>query len=135
MLASTIVERLRITPEEAETVLKIIRGELYPLPDSNFPKTQGLVDSGFCSLHGSAIKLEALNELLHGCGVEVITHELIYVDSYYGNIVGSYVNFGDTYVDTILLDHINGKWKITSCGDFFESLDQYVDADEKEEEE
>ena len=135
MLASTIVERLSITPEEAETVLKIIRGELDPLTDNNFPKTQGWVHSCFNTPCKSEIKLEALNELLCGCGVESIRHEFIHVDHYYGNVVGSYVNFGDTYANTILLDHINNKWKITSWGNFYESLDQYVDADEKEEEE
>ena len=134
MLAGTIVERLNVTPEEAEAVLKIIRGELDPLTDRNFPKTQGWVNSCFNSPRKSEIKLAALNELLLGCGVEPVTHEFIHVDSYYGNVVGSYVNLGGTYANTILLDHINNKWKITSWGDFFESLDQYVDADEKEEE-
>ncbi|MFN5920266.1 MAG: hypothetical protein ACK45I_03080 [Bacteroidota bacterium] len=133
MLAGTIVERLNVTPEEAETVLKIIRGQLDPLT-GNFPKTREWYMRCYNRPRKSEIKLEALNELLCGCGVEAVTHEFIYVDSYYGNIVGSYVNFGDTYANTILLDHINNKWKITSWGDFFESLDQYVDADEKEEE-
>lgn len=65
-----------------------------------------------------AIMLVA-DKLMNGSGSEGLTGE--YVDRYYQNIQASYVNLGDTYSTTLLFDHVNQRFVITSWGDFVES--------------
>ena len=62
--------------------------------------------------------MECLNAVLEGYGVEVI--EGRYIDHYHQNIQAAYVNFGDTYDTTILLDHETDRLLITSYGDWIE---------------
>ena len=69
----------------------------------------------------SEIKMEALNELLHGYGVEALRIEDAHVDNFHFDIVASYLNTGDTYSPTILLDHEESKFRLTTWGDFMES--------------
>lgn len=63
------------------------------------------------------------NKELHGYGIEPIRKEGAYVDKYYYDIVGLYVNMGDTYDKTIVFDTENRQFLITSYGDFVEKLD------------
>lgn len=58
------------------------------------------------------LKLEALNEALDGSGVEGLVED--------GKLIASYVNNGDTYSPTILYDHENQEFLITSWGEFLE---------------
>jgi hypothetical protein len=66
------------------------------------------------------LQMYAINEILHGYGIESIQHEQIYISSYYGHICAEYVNLGDTYIMTILLDHITNKFVLCSWGDYYE---------------
>jgi hypothetical protein len=52
--------------------------------------------------------------------VEALTHESAYVNKYYYDIIGLYINFGDTYSPTVLYDTVNGEFLLTSWGDFYE---------------
>ena len=79
------------------------------------------IDQCFNKPSDNEIKLCAINELLTGYGIESISHEAIYVNHYYGHICASYVNFGDSYINTVLLDHISGKYIIDSWGDYYEN--------------
>jgi len=63
--------------------------------------------------------MEALNEVIGGYGVEVLRGR--YVDSYHGDIQAAYINTGDTYSATILLDHETGDFHVTTWGDWFEA--------------
>ena len=60
----------------------------------------------------------ALNEILGGSGVEAIRGR--YVDSYHLDIQAVYINLGDTYAATLLLDHETDRWIVTSWGDWVE---------------
>lgn len=63
--------------------------------------------------------MAALNEELEGEGVEPIRGR--YVDSYHQEIQAAYVNQGDTYALTILLDHETENYLLTSWGDWVET--------------
>jgi hypothetical protein len=63
------------------------------------------------------LKMNVLNKLIDGCGVEAINHP----DDYRGDNSVEYVNMGDTYESTICHDNRTGKFLISCWGDFFES--------------
>lgn len=66
--------------------------------------------------------MEAVNEELDGDGIEVIRGR--YVDGYHQDIQAAYVNMGDTYDLTILLDHETDTFRLTSWGDWVETHDR-----------
>lgn len=68
--------------------------------------------------YGECLML-ALNVVLEGYGVESI--EGRYVDHYYRSGQAEYVNQGDTYATTVLLDHETNRLQITSWGDWVET--------------
>ncbi|KKL47477.1 hypothetical protein LCGC14_2335180, partial [marine sediment metagenome] len=55
-----------------------------------------------------------------GYGVEAITIPEAYIDNYYGNIVGVYINLGDSYSPTIIHNSETGEFILSSFGDFME---------------
>jgi hypothetical protein len=59
------------------------------------------------------------NDLLSGFGVEAVRGNY-HVDNHYYEIVGLYVNMGDTYNATILYDTDRQKFYVTSWGDWVE---------------
>jgi hypothetical protein len=69
-----------------------------------------------------ALVMCAINEILEGFGVEALDGgEDAHVNTYYGRHIASYVNMGDTYNVTILLDHTrDNTYYVTSWGDWFE---------------
>ena len=65
----------------------------------------------------------ALNEIVEGSGVEAIrTPDGNYIDNYCMDIAAVYVNMGDTYDTTILLDHATGRYYVTTMGDYVERI-------------
>jgi len=64
--------------------------------------------------------LKKANKILHGFGVEPITDENAFINKYYYDIIGLYVNMGDTYDTTLVFDTDRQKFLITSWGDFYE---------------
>lgn len=125
MKAEQIAEAFDVSLDDAKLALKIINWKIKPtdLPDK-FPRTcetyQYLDTDSFGN--DCECRMAALDELLETCGVEPIrTSE--YIDPYYGEIRASYLNTGDTYCSTILLDHKKDRFYLTSFGDFVESLD------------
>lgn len=62
--------------------------------------------------------MTALNAIIGGYGTEAI--EGRYVDRYHFNIQAEYVNTGDTYSTTVLLDHETDRLQITTFGDWVE---------------
>ncbi len=65
--------------------------------------------------------LEYANKEIDGYGVEAVTDENAYVDSYYHNIIALYVNMGDTYVPTVVYSTETKEFMVTSWGDFYEN--------------
>lgn len=123
MNTAKIASHLDISPRKAATVLAIIRGQLDPLKyPGHFPATTKWANSCYNPLPAKDCKLSALNELLGMFGVEAVRDENTW-DRYYGDVVAEYLNTGDSYAATLVLDHQRGKWLLTSWGDFVETME------------
>lgn len=121
MKTENIQSHLSISRRKAATVLAIIRGQLDPLKyPAHFPATVSWANSCYNPLPAKDAKLSALNELLGMFGVEPIRDENTW-DNYYGDCVAEYLNAGDSYAATIVLDHTRGKWLLSTWGDFVEA--------------
>jgi hypothetical protein len=128
MRAEQIAEAFDVLLDDAKLALRIMRYKVNPvdMPDK-FPNTlntyrhlAGQIEC--CAGTDNECRMSALNELLLTHGVEAIrTSE--HIDRYHFDIRASYLNTGDTYNTTILLDHRDSKWLLTSWGDFVESLE------------
>jgi hypothetical protein len=68
--------------------------------------------------HDTNEALDRADTIITGHGVEAIQGR--WVNSYYGNIVGLYVNKGDTYALTVLFDTPRHKFYITDLGTWVE---------------
>jgi predicted RNase H-like nuclease len=66
------------------------------------------------------LAMEAINVVLETYGVESL-RDANYWDSYYCDHVAIYANMGDTYDTTILYDRDNGRFIVTSYGDWIET--------------
>jgi hypothetical protein len=78
-------------------------------------KRDGLNPGGVIEL-----RMNILNTLTQGYGVEAIVINGKWIDKYWMDNCGLYVNQGDTYSRTIVFDTANGNYICTSWGDFFE---------------
>jgi hypothetical protein len=67
--------------------------------------------------------LELIDDVLDTCGVESIRHES-YDGGYWGDVVASYCNTGDTYASTILFDTERDVFYVTSYGDWLEGAER-----------
>ena len=112
-----IAELLNIDIIKANEVKMIINGKIMLI---NYKSVNNWLNQCYNKPSDKELKLCALNEVLSGYGTESINHESVYINSYYGNIVASYVNMGDTYINTVLLNHETGKFIIMSYGDYYE---------------
>lgn len=64
--------------------------------------------------------LEQANEMLKGFGIEALSGEEQWVSHYYQNVRVLYVNLGDTYLDTILYETDEERFRVGSWGDWVE---------------
>lgn len=78
--------------------------------------------------------LQRANEIIGGYGVEAIPCERCGYRPYYMNFVAGYVNMGDTYSTTLLLDYVYNVFRIGSWGDFLEDHENREHAEEIAEE-
>lgn len=118
-----ISKLLNIDILKAEELRQIIKDDIVL---TNYKTVQTWINQCYNKPSDKELKLYAINELLSGYGVEPIQHESIYINSYYMNIAACYINMGDTYINTVLLDHETGKFIICSWGDYYEKyLMQY----------
>jgi hypothetical protein len=74
-------------------------------------------------------QMEALNELIDGFGIESIRIEDYWHSNYWQDVIGVYVNLGDTYILTIIYNVIDNQFEFTSWGDFYESKEQEIRLD------
>lgn len=123
--AENIAEAFDIDLDDAKLAIRIIRYRVNPLDEpEKFPRTYETYSrlGDLSSKNDNEMRMSALDELCLTHGVEPIrTSE--YIDRFHGDIRASYLNTGDTYAITILLDHRDLKWRLMSWGDFVESLD------------
>jgi len=120
MNAQKVSEHLDVSMFKANQILLVIRGRVNPLDyPKRFPKTNSWVKCCYNLPKLNEIRLEAISEVIGGFGTEAIEVEGFF-HPYYRNLGASYVNTGDTYSPTILLDHIKQVWKLTTWGDWIE---------------
>lgn len=110
----SLIEALRITPEQADTVRGLIRGEIRTKDAERFPKSNAYFAK--CCHEPKRLDriLACLDECLGTFGVEALGEVQTYGPP------AEYLNTGDTYSPTLLFDHITGKFCLTSWGDWFE---------------
>jgi hypothetical protein len=77
-------------------------------------------------------QMEVLNELIDGFGIESIRIEDYWHSNYWQDVIGVYVNLGDTYILTIIYNVIDNQFEFTSWGDFYESKEQEIRLDSKD---
>lgn len=68
--------------------------------------------------------MDHANRLLNGSGIEALRGEGYHVDNYHHDLIATYVNFGDTYVTTLLYDTEAATFFLTSWGEWFEQWEQ-----------
>ena len=66
------------------------------------------------------VLMQRANKMMDGFGVEALRQEGAYVDQYHGDIIATYVDLGDTYAATLLLDSDTGSFHLTSYGGWLE---------------
>lgn len=104
-----------------DTTRDIISGRIDP---ETFQSVRDWIRQCYSCPSDDELKMAALNEHLGGFGVEAIRVEGEWVDSFHGDIVATYVNMGDTYARTIVLDSASGEFIEASWGDYYESLQE-----------
>lgn len=74
-------------------------------------------------------QMEALNELIDGFGIESIRIEDYWYNNYWQDVIGVYVNLGDTYILTIIYNVIDEQFEFTCWGDYYESKEKEIRLD------
>ena len=101
-------------------IKRLINKELDSRELELFESNQHWIKHCFNRPNDAELIMNALNELLDGHGTEAIRNESAYINRYYDDCIGIYVNMGDTYITTIVYDTELNEFKITSWGDFIE---------------
>jgi len=117
----TDLARTARDPEAAEKVAAVLNGNLDP---AAVDAVDAWLRQCFNKPSHAEMVMCAIDGLLDGCGVESLRVEGAYVDRYHGDIVASYVNFGDPYITTIVLDHATGDYHVTGWGDWLEQYER-----------
>jgi hypothetical protein len=104
-------------PDQANQIISLISGDLDP---ETFNQVQSWTRQCYNLPRDDELIMCAINELIEGHGVEAIRYDDMYIDSYHQDIVATYVNMGDTYNTTILLDSATGDYQVTCWGDYVE---------------
>jgi hypothetical protein len=116
MTTEQIARHFNIDDTTAATVLGIIRGTVDPCEASS--DARAWVDRCHHRPGTREIQLRALVQVLDGSGDEAIWGR----DEY--QPVAAYVNTGDTYSPTIILDYIAARWRLSTFGDFIERFER-----------
>jgi hypothetical protein len=116
----TIQAKLKLTPERARTVRKLMTGELDPMA---FASVEAWVAQCYNRPRRSEMIMCALNEVLETHGVEAIDGS-DWVDSFHGHIRYTYCNTGDAYGATVVLDSKTGNFLVTDWGSLVEAMEQ-----------
>jgi hypothetical protein len=103
-----LIKEIGLTEEQAETVRALIRGEIKT-SDPRFKRTQEWLGRCYHRPSYPERLMECLNETIQGHGVECLGSKALYI------------NTGDTYSPTLLLNTRSGGISITTLGDFIES--------------
>jgi len=113
-----LMEELHIDSATANTVRGLIRGEISTRDAGRFPRSNR--HFAWCYHSPSRVDriLRCLDELLEASGVEAIWgKDELRPDA-------DYLNMGDPYIATLVLDRKTNTFKLTSYGDFMETRDR-----------
>ena len=126
MKAAKLLEFIpSVTEEDAKLACKLMcvsdPSTVIEANSDRFKKTLSWTGSCYNPPGNDELVMQALDELLGMCGVEPIRTEE-WIDSYHGDIRAVYLNTGDTYAGTIVLDHKKCRYMLTTYGDYVESL-------------
>jgi hypothetical protein len=114
MTPKEIADKLNITSVQALTIQKVIRDQIDPL---NFKSVQTWTNQCYNKPSIIELKLVAINEIIEGFGLEYIEHR----DDTFRDTLGiSYVNLGDSYINTVCYDHSLDEFVYASIGDIIE---------------
>jgi hypothetical protein len=114
-----------IDADKANRILTVIRDKrdlseyIFDFLEKEYPNTYKWVRACLNLPDNIEIKLEMINEIMGGYGIETLSEENW--DNYqYPHY--SYVNMGDTYATTILFNHVSERWILSSWGDIAEQF-------------
>ena len=109
------MQYLKLNEDNANCIVNIIR--LDSIPDDDY------LSINYYEL--TDYKLDTINEIIKGYGVEALSSEYAHIDNYYFNIFALYINMGDPYIPTIVYDTKKDCFLISSWGDFYETTSYY----------
>lgn len=118
---------LGISESKAETIHRIMTGEILPLDCQEFAATQKWVSECYHMPHEAEIALHAIDEVLENFGIEGWAFTM--------RSGVEYSNTGDSYASTVALltnrDWFNAReWRLSSFGDLVEEFGDEEDYDE-----
>lgn len=116
-------DRLGISKALAERVRGVMDGTIDPVEASS--KTKEWLERCYNPPSELELKMSAIDELLGGFGVEPIyAHGQVQVDSYHMDVLGVYVNMGDSYRITVTLDHENERFRVEDMATMVERMER-----------
>jgi hypothetical protein len=71
-------------------------------------------------------RLEAINELIDGFGIESSSIEGYWHSQYWQNTVCLYINTGDSYALTFIYNVVDDCFEITTWGDWIEAMENQL---------
>jgi hypothetical protein len=110
--------RTATDPKAAQKVAAILNGKVDP---ATIPEVDYWIRQHHYRPQENVLRLHAVNALLDCYGVEPLRVEGEWVDCYHGDIVAAYINTGDPYTETVLLDLETQEFHLTSYGDWLEA--------------
>lgn len=107
---------LNCTVEQLEQIMGLIENKINP---KLYTSVQKWSTQWYNEPNHDELVMCAINEILQGYGVEAIEGE--WQNGYWGNIVATYVNMGDTSIPTVILHRDNG-YMVGCWGDLVENI-------------
>jgi hypothetical protein len=120
MLSVTVenlVKVMNLDTETASQIADLVSGLKDP---ESIKETEEWISQCYHKPNENELIMHACDVLMNTCGVESIEIEGAYVSRYYQSSVASYCNTGETYSTTLVFDHENQEFGLSSYGDFFE---------------
>ena len=106
---------LMATPELIETVNYILNGTIEP---RTFSMVQEWLDACFHNPSSDELKMEAINQVLEGYGIESVRTSK-WQNGHWCDILCTYVNMGDANLPTVI-HHRKHGYMVASIGDVIE---------------
>lgn len=106
--------------DQSKLVADLMNGEIVIDPynvENRFPKTQHWCNQCYNPPSQNELVMAALDDVLDGFGVEAIFDP---DDS--SNLIGTYVNQGDTYNATVVYDMDNDTYCLSTLGDWMSAF-------------